>query len=69
MASKPHGNTGLRTVKIRPLHRPAAHADVPLAQLKRELEAGVAHFFGRRPHLHQPGRGLSYLDFTNRKSA
>lgn len=57
----------VRTIKTRPLHRRPG-GDVPLAQLKRELEAGVAHFFGRRPHLHQPGRGLSFLDFTNRRA-
>ena len=59
----------MKTFKTRRLVKPPLGADVPLAQLKRELEAGVRHFFGRRPHLHQPGTGLSYLDFTNRKSA
>ena len=61
----------VRTVKtrLRPKHPSLGQGEVPHRQLKRELAAGFRYFFGNRPHLHQPGRGLSFLDFTNRFAA
>lgn len=40
-----------------------------MEQLKRDLAAGFAHFFGRRPHLHQPGVDAAGFNFVNRRSA
>lgn len=64
----------IRTRTVRPRRLRRDHPQLPpgevtMEQLKRDLAAGFAHFFGRRPHLHQPGVDAAGFNFVNRRSA
>jgi hypothetical protein len=64
--TKAHGNTGLRTVKtrVRPKRPTLGPGDVPLNQLRREVQAGLRHFWGKRPAFLRPA-GCFDFEFRN----
>jgi hypothetical protein len=55
----------VKTVKVTPRASQSSLApgEVPLAQLRRELEAGLKYFWDNRPHLHHHTPGQGFLDF------
>jgi len=44
----------LKTTKTRNQRQPQPRFEATMQELKRDAEAGVAYFWGRRPHLHMP---------------
>lgn len=59
-----------RTVQVRRRRRSRfLPGEVSMAQLKRDIERGVSHFFRQRPNLHQPGTDAAGFDFHQRRTA